>query len=155
MLVSENIDSLRQHLISFHGMYEYMKTKEKKDIAIGPSVDAYLNDQLAMEEGMKAWADYERSIFVHNNRLLKAIKSVKGKTFSKYINEIIKECDNVTDKMQIVKEPVGNFQKENYGRTIKGIWINQWSVGMEGDSWNGTVCVELRPNKYLKFSYSM
>ena len=39
---------------------------------------------------------------------------------------------------------------------IEGIkvWINQWSVGESGDSFEGNVYVELPNKKYLKWSYS-
>ena len=56
---------------------------------------------------------------------------------------------------EIIKEPIGKFQEEKYGRQINGIWVKQWSVGMEGDSWEGFICVQIKQNKYLKFGYSM
>ena len=35
------------------------------------------------------------------------------------------------------------------------VWINQWSVGESGDSFEGNVYVELPNKKYLKWSYSI
>ena len=69
--------------------------------------------------------------------------------------EIIEESEGIKGLAEIVKEPIGAFQKEKYGRQINGIWVEQWTVGMEGDSYEGFVCVQIKPNKYLKFKYSM
>ena len=108
-----------------------------------------------MQKGMQEYYDYLNEENKKNHRLLNAIKKVKGKTFFKYLMEIIEESEGIKGLAQIVKEPTGKFQEEKYGRQINGIWVEQWSVGMEGDSWDGFVCVQLKENKYLKFGYSM
>lgn len=124
-----------------------------------PSRHELINRYLAQEEmydnHFKELMEYEAECYRSNERLLRAIKKVKGKTFYKYLLQILKESDRVDGKMEIVSEPCGEFQNEKYGQTINGIWVDQWSVGMEGDSFQGYVCVQLKPNKYLKFNYSM
>lgn len=122
---------------------------------IKKTAESYIDNQIAMQKGMQEYYDYLRDVDKKNKRLLTAIKKVKGKTFYKHLLTIIEESEGIDGFAQIVKEPVGKFQKEQYGRTIPGYWVDQWAVGMEGDSWEGTVCVQLKPNKYLKFSYSM
>ncbi len=154
MLVSEDQDQLRWHLIGFYHEVKFQK-ENYPEKSVEEIANKYIENELSMEEGMKAWADYENEICRHNARLLKAVKKVKGKTFYKYLSEIIEDSDKITGKMEIVTIPTGEFQKEKYGRQIKGIYVQQWGVGMEGDSWEGNVCVELKPNKFLKFSYSM
>ena len=69
--------------------------------------------------------------------------------------EIIEESEGIKGLAEIVDKPVGKFQEEKFGRQIKGIWVEQWSVGMEGDSYEGFVCVESGKDRYLKFGYSM
>lgn len=154
MLISENKESFRNHLIQFASHIDY-SNNAKEDKSVYQIADSYVKNQISMEDGMKAWADYENECFRKNKRLLKAIKSIKGKTFYKYLSGIIEGSEGIKGIAEIVKEPTGKFQKDNYGRQIKGIWVQQWSVGMEGDSWEGYVCVEIKPNKYFKFSYSM
>jgi len=104
---------------------------------------------------MNEYHDYLNELDRKNKRLLKAIKKVKGNTFYKYLLQIIEESEGISGLAEIVSKPVGEFQAEKYGRQIKGIWVSQWSVGTEGDSWDGIVYVEIKPNKYLKFNYSM
>lgn len=118
-------------------------------------INRYLDQEEQYDKIYEELTAYEADCYRHNERLLKVIKKVKGKTFYKYILEILKESNRVDGKMEIVRKPCGEFQKEKYGRTIDGIWVDQWSVGTEGDSFEGYVCVLLKPNKYLKFSYSM
>lgn len=154
MNVTENKESFRQHLLSFQQHLEWEKS-ENPDITVPAAADSYINNQMDMEQGMEEWAAYEREVYRKNQRLLKAIKSVKGKTFHKHLLEVIEESEGLRSLATIVKEPVGDFQKENYGREIKGIWVQQWSVGDTGDSFEGNVCVKIKPNKYFKFSYSM
>jgi hypothetical protein len=56
---------------------------------------------------------------------------------------------------EIVSEPSGKKQKETeFGHSIKFIWVDQWSVGTEGDSFEGYIEVQIKENKYLKFRYS-
>ena len=85
----------------------------------------------------------------------KIIKKEKGQAFYNYLRVIIEESDGIAGLAEIVSEPTGTFQKEDYGRTIKGIWVDQWNVGMESDSYAGTVCVQLSEKRFFKFSYSM
>lgn len=154
MNVTENKESFRQHLISFHQQLEHEKS-ENPSVNVFTVIDGYIDNQLAMEKGMEEWMEFEREQDRKNLRLLKAIKSVKGKAFYKHLLEVIEESEGLKGLAQIVKEPVGKFQKESYGREIKGIWVQQWAVGDTGDSWEGNVCVQVKPNKYFKFSYSM
>ena len=108
-----------------------------------------------MQKGMEDYFNYLGEVDRKNRRLLKAIKKVKGKTFYKYLMEILEESEGMSGLAEIVKEPTGEFKAEKYGRQINGIWLNQWTTGMEGDSYEGIVCVQLKADKYLKFSYSM
>lgn len=156
MNVFENKESLRWHLIGFSNMYEY-KLKEEPNYPVGKMADDYLDNEIKMEQGMKEYHDFISETKRYNERILKAVKSVKGKAFYKNILIFIEDrqpCDY--SRFEIVKEPTGEEQSlSEYGRSIKKEWVEQWSVGDSGDSWNGNICVELKPNKYLKFAYSM
>lgn len=108
----------------------------------------------------KLWAEYSDSMkSFHeeesrwNKRILDVIKSQLGQTALDYIIEIFKESE-ASGKMEIVHETTGEYQKEETN-SFGGIWVDQWSVGDSGDSWNGFVYVKLKEGMYLKTFYSM
>ncbi len=150
----ENKDSIVWHLMHFYECVQY-QTTEKPEARIQDIARSYVDNEINMANGMKEYFEYERSVYKYNDRLLRAVKSAKGTTFYKYLCQIMSESDRVHGHMSIIKEPLGKFVKEKYGRQIPGYWVEQWSTGMEGDSFSGHVCVQLKPNKYLKFDYSM
>lgn len=157
MLVSENKESLKQHLISFNNTVEYCHTHENDNRGIGVIADVYIEDQLAMEQAMCDYDNMLKDVAKYNERILKAIQSVKGKTFCKHLVEYIKDQEAVDyQELEIVKTPFGKEQSvSEYGREIKKEWITSYAVGDSGDSWAGTICVKLKKDKYLKFSFSM
>lgn len=151
----ENKDSLVHHFASFadKALLKYSKEvafNELKDLA-----DGYISNEIAMQKGMQEYhAELDKQNKL-NHELLKIIKKEKGQAFYNYLRVIIEESDGIAGLAEIVSEPTGTFQKEDYGRTIKGIWVDQWNVGMESDSYAGTVCVQLSEKRFFKFSYSM
>lgn len=153
MKYAENKDWITLQLESFISMYKYRK--EESNMNDYDIINLFVKDNIDMENGMNDYYNYLRECTRRNTRLLKAIKSIRGKTFHKYVLQIIEDSDRVEHLMEIVSVPVGEFQKENYGRQIKGIYVNQWSVGDSGDSWHGTICIEIKQNKFLKFGYEM
>lgn len=154
MSITDNIDWVENLLTAFNNRYEFDKQQDP-ETSFGKSVKAFINDQVAMEKGMQEWVEYENLLAQKNKRLLNAIKSVKGKTFYKYVLQIIEEAEGIKTLAEIVNKPDGNFQREKYGRQIQGTWVRQWSVGDSGDSWEGFIYVQIKANKYLKFGYSM
>lgn len=152
MNIAENRQSLEWLLRDFKNAQQYWKDVPEHEL-----IGKFLDNKIYEENEWKKICEAEYDIHRRNQRLLRAIKSVKGKTFYKRLMEVIKESEGMRSFFlaEIVKVPVGKFQSERYGREIKGIWVDQRSVGMEGDSWEGTVCVEIKPNKYFKFHYSM
>lgn len=149
-----NEESVKTLLRSFHSTLEFERS-ENPNCPLHEVIDNFVNNEASMEQGMKEYHAYLNEENRKNQRLLKVIKSVKGKTFYKHILDIIEESEGIKGLACIVKEPTGKFQEEKHGKEINGIWVSQWSVGMEGDSWEGIVCVQIKPNKYLKFPFSM
>jgi hypothetical protein len=149
-------DSLKHHLIGFYNQYEFYKEGEP-DLTINEFADSYIKNEVAMEEGMDEYFKNLKENDRRNQRVLRAIKSVKGRTFYKHLINYIKDAQmSEWSEFEIVREPVGDEQKvTEYGRSIKREWVDQQSVGTEGDSFVGTICLELKPGKYLKFGYSM
>jgi hypothetical protein len=130
--------------------------KEKPELTKHEFINKYLDNKQAEEDCYRGLIEYENECARKNQRVLRAIKSVKGIAFYKHILAIIKESEGIRDVAEIVREPIGTFQKEQYGRSIKGIWVNQTTDGgYLGDSYAGTICIELKPGRYLKFHYAM
>lgn len=154
--ISENRDTLYWHLTGFYNCVEYAR-KENPDSPIGKIANDYLDNELAMENGMKEYVAFLNEISRRNHRLLNAIKTVNGKIFYKHLVEFIKEREPTEySQFEIVSKPVGKEQDcGEYGRRIKKEWVVQRAVGDSGDSWEGTICVQIKPNKYLKFNFSM
>jgi len=148
----ETKNSIKSHLIMF---WDTMNFEENKGKPVGQIADIYIKNEMDMQQGMKDYYNYLREEGEKNTAFLNDIKKEKGKTFYKYLMEIIEESEGIKGLAEIVDKPIGKFQKEKFGRQIKGIWVEQWSVGMEGDSYEGFVCVELSKDRYLKFGYSM
>lgn len=149
MFITQNREKIKYILQAF----------QQYNISAWPTVeegiDRFLQNEIDMERGWQEIADYEKECQHSNNRLLKVIRKIKGRVFYKYLMEIIEESEGMDGKAEIVRAPEGAFQAEKYGRSIPGIWVDQWNVGMTGDSFHGIVCVQLKKDRFLKFCYSM
>jgi hypothetical protein len=118
-------------------------------------VDDYIKHHQYYEACRMEFEAWRQDLNRKNNRLLKAIKSTKGRTFYKYLLEILSDVDYSHELFEIVDKPTGEYQAEKYGYTIKGYWVDQWAVGMEGDNWEGFIYVELKQGKYFKVKFCM
>ena len=155
MNVKENAESLKRHLTDFYDQFEYQKITEP-ELRVNEFADAYIKNEIAMEDGMTEYFNNLRENDRRNNRVLKAIKSVKGRTYYKHLISFIKDAGLPEwAEFEIVREPIGEEQKvTEYGRSITKEWVEQWAEGTEGDSWGGYICLQLKPNRYLKFRFS-
>ena len=155
MFWKEHGETIKSHLKNFCDQYQYQKDQTPA-INIHDFAEDYIKNEIAMEQGMQEYFDGIDEVDRRNSRLLKAIKAVKGKAFYRHLIALIKDANPTEwDQWEIVNEPGGVKQKETeFGRGIKYIWVDQWSVGMEGDSFEGYIWVQIKENKYLKFRYS-
>lgn len=150
-------NSLCHHLTGFYAMVEHERGKNP-DISIGHIANHYLDNEISMEKGMADYYNYLRECDRKNERLLRAIGTVKGKTFLKHLRAKIKNSE--ADRhggFEIVRTPTGKRQTESeYGRAIREEWVDQYvNGGMTGDHYEGTICIKIKETKYLKFHYSM
>jgi hypothetical protein len=119
-------------------------------------IKEYVYEQRMYHDCYSGLTKYEDECARSNKRMLKVLRRVKGRTFVKRFLELAEDCEGVRGKIYLSKNPKGTKYSENeYGPLIKHRWVDQRSVGMEGDSFEGTVSVEVKPNKYLCFDYSM
>lgn len=108
-----------------------------------------------MDEYFQSMREYGEKVSRHNSRILKAIKSVRGENFYNELMNEIEESEGIDGFAEIVTASVGKYQEAD-GQIIKGIWVNQTTNGGHlGDDFAGTVCIEIKKGKYLKFNYSM
>jgi hypothetical protein len=151
----EDGERLKYHLTGFYNMVEYERKKDPT-LGVGYLANRYVDNETRMENDMQEYCNYMKEIDRKNRRLLNAITAVKGKTFYKHLATIIEESEGLRGLAEIVKEPIGKFQKEQHGRKIPGIWVDQTTDGgYTGDTFAGTVCVQISENKYYKFNYEM
>lgn len=150
----ENAESMKYHLTGFFDRVQWQQ-KENSDKSVIMIAKEYINEQMQMQKDLQKYYDHEKQIAAENQQLLLSIKKTKGRTFYRHLKQIIEECDRIRGSLEIVDEPVGTFQEENYGRQISGIWVEQWSVGDSGDSFEGIVCVMIDDRKFLRIPYSM
>jgi hypothetical protein len=155
MFWKEDGETIKSHLVRFYDQYQFQKD-QTPNLNIHEFAESYIKNEISMEAGMQEYFEGLDKVAKYNNRILRAIKSIKGKTFTRHLISLMNDAGIVNwDEWQIVSEPSGAKQKENeYGRSIKNIWVDQWSVGTEGDSFDGYIEVQLKENKYLKFRYS-
>ena len=92
-------------------------------------------------------AEYYKEISEHNTALINSF----GKTASKHFKDLLDFCD-VTEKIELVDKPNGDKQNESYG-IFKNVHVDQWSTGMEGDSFAGFIYANVK-GQWIKVPYS-
>ncbi len=70
------------------------------------------------------------------------------------IKEVLDEdgCE-ITGKIEVVEIPTGDDQHESRG-VFKHVYVEQWTTGMEGDSFAGFEYLKLKNGKWLKIPYA-
>lgn len=59
----------------------------------------------------------------------------------------------VVDDFKIATEPCGELEEQDY--LFSPFYVRQESVGIEGDSFTGTISIPLPDSRYFQFSYSV
>lgn len=114
-----------------------------------------MNEQQILEDYDNWLRQYHAKNDINNQRILKAIKAVKGQEYHDYLVEMLEENEQ-QGEMEITHHPEGKYQDENDYGPIKGCWVDQHiNGGYTGDEYAGYVYVELKPGKYLKYYYAM
>lgn len=116
-------------------------------------VDLNKSMENAMAEYGKWQDEYYGNIQRVNNRIIKAIKSVKGKKFEKNFIDLVTELEIGGNFWSFTGEPCGSPQNESYG-LIKQFWVDQWrDGGYTGDDFAGDIYIKLKDKKFLKMGY--
>lgn len=93
-------------------------------------------------------ARYEFEISAYNDSIIKSL----GKRAPENFKALLDYAD-VTGKIEFVAEPKGENQKEKHGVFCE-VWVDQRSVGTEGDSYEGFIYAGLKDNRWIKIPYS-
>ena len=90
----------------------------------------------------------EDEIFASNKALIEKFEIPKED-----MDILMQDCNHsYHEKMEIVSLPGGDNQEED-SDFFKEIWVEQWSVGMSGDSYEGYIYAKLGKNQWLKIPY--
>jgi len=100
------------------------------------------------KEAFDAQVQYENSIAEFNWKILYSISSTAVDDFT----VLTKEC-NVYDKVEIVEEPAGEPESEDGYGVFTSTQVDQWSVGMSGDSFQGNIYAKFSERKWLRIPY--
>jgi hypothetical protein len=151
MLFTEHGSILKHHFAAYGEALDYHRGRGD---VYSPAMIAerYIKQQQQMEAGEREHDAWLNEITQANKRLLKAIKTVKGRTFYKYLLQLLSDVDYSHELFEIVDKPSGEYQAERMGYTIKGYWVDQWAVGK---NWEGFIYVELKQGKYFKVKFCM
>ncbi len=102
------------------------------------------------EQAQKQIEQMEREQHAKDAKVIRMIKKTVPKKLFKQISTEIWKSDHYHD-LRIIDEPFGDFQEPGNSKGIR-LWVDQ-SVGILGDDFSGTVCVELPDGKYLAWNY--
>ncbi len=96
--------------------------------------------------------DYLNEEYDRCEQVLIKVKSIVSKDIFNEIKVLLKESDNTSD-YKITNKKHGNIENDDYPFRY---WVDQTeNGGYSGDSFSGTISVEIGKNKYFEFSYSM
>lgn len=121
-------------------------------------------EQAAWDDVYHSANKYNKIASVKNGRIFREVMWRKGRKFLKEIYQLFEECEVKGAMMfdyvlEVVDCPVGEECEtgfaDGYYRKIKTYWVDQYSVGMEGDSWSGHIYVKIGNNRYIKAPFSM
>lgn len=114
-----------------------------------------MNEESQIMDDYDKWqSQYYAKIERNNNRILNAIESLKGQQYLTELMEMLK--DSEADILSISNHTTGSWQNEEEYPLIKGCWVDQYvNGGYTGDTYEGYCYVQIKPEKYLKYHYSM
>lgn len=99
-----------------------------------------------IEEAFNSMLSYRDEIETHNSEILLQVNA-KAIDFEKLVEDL-----EIGGKMEIVEIPQGDKQNETY-ESFNQVYVDQWSVGMSGDTFEGTIYAQLQESKWLSIPF--
>lgn len=152
MFVTENKNNLELLLISFYDWVNYSKENDP-NLSIASIRDQFIENEMQTEKAWDECCKEQDKIIAANQLILEDIQTRKGEAFHTDIVSCIKECEANDHPIELVATPIGDYQEEHeFGPHIPGMWVEQRC--MDDSCW-GTICIQIEPDQYLKFHFSM
>lgn len=111
-----------------------------------------MTEDQAWEKAIEDLQAYDEECNKHNKEIMEQVTAKVGDEALEDFKELL-DFANVTDKLEIVSKPDGDNQNESCG-VFTEVWVDQWSVGMEGDSFEGFIYGKFADMEWLKIPYS-
>jgi hypothetical protein len=100
-----------------------------------------------LKDGFDAIAQYYEDIIDHNNKILSEFTPIDLRDFW----GLVDFCE-LNGKIEWVENKEGNEQMDDDRGIFTNVHIDQWSVGMEGDSFAGYIYTYVK-GKWLQIPY--
>ena len=108
-------------------------------------------DRKDFDEAMKELHEAEIKQHEKDAAVMRDVKKLV--TSERYMSvEIEIEDSEKAYNYRIVQNPIGEPYIGDHG--IRG-WVDQRAVGLSGDSWEGSVCVEISSHEYLMWDFEV
>lgn len=108
-----------------------------------------MTEQECWNAAYEALTEWENEVSDHNNKILSEY-NVNVEDFKDLLDFCV-----VDDKIEVVEKPEGEEQDEEVYGNLTVTHVDQWSTGMEGDSYSGFIYAKIQGfEKWLKISYS-
>ncbi len=102
-----------------------------------------------INEAFESLAKYELEIIEFNDNLIKSF----GKSAISDFKKLITDC-RITSKIEFVDKPTGKNKVSDCG-IFTNIFVDEWNIGVEGDSWEGYIYAKTPDGKIIKISYDL
>lgn len=99
-----------------------------------------------IQEAFDSMLAYKDEIETHNSAVLLQINA-KASDFEKLVKDV-----EISGKMGIVDEPQGDKQDGTY-KSFNRVYVDQWSAGMSGDTFEGTIYAQIEESKWLSIPF--
>ena len=111
----------------------------------------FLEDNKKYHDAMREYHEAEIEQHEKDAAVMRDVKKlVSAERYANIESEI--ENSEKAYNYRIVQKPVGEPYIGDHG--IRG-WVDQRAVGLSGDSWEGSVCVEISSHEYLMWDFEM
>jgi len=110
--------------------------------------DMLLYEQEEMRKMYEELTAAEKEQNEHNQSVIFSLTKAQRKSFKELV-----DSSELSGKIEIVEEAFGEEQSDEYDGYGK-IFVDQRCVGIEGDSFAGSIYAQLSENKWLKIPYS-
>lgn len=114
-----------------------------------------VEDMAMYDRAHREIAAEDRRVDRINKRIVLRVTKKKGVRYGRQFQALLRDLmeNGYHGEIKWVTKPGGAAQKSDW-HAIKEEWVDQWGVGMEGDSFEGFVYLQIRPRLWVRIPYS-